>query len=126
MAPCRIEDAESRRQVEHLCVAGYVSMGDGMESAAMGPFAPAQSSQIARPGQHLVGRPPSEGEQQDPIRRDSPVEEARHTRDQCPGLARACPCHDHQGRLTMGRDRQLSFVETLIPGQLGIEHMFVA
>ena len=47
--PCRIEDAECRRQVEHLRVAGHVSMGDGVEGAALGPFAPAETHQIASP-----------------------------------------------------------------------------
>ena len=114
--PRRVQDAESCGQTEHLRVAGHVSMGDGVEGAALGPFASAQTHQITSPGQHLVRRPPGEREEQDPIRRDSSVEEARHTRGQCPGLARSCSCHDDEGRLAMGRDRQLGLVEPLIPG----------
>jgi hypothetical protein len=56
-----------------------MSMGDGMEGAALGPLAYPQAHQIASPRQHLVGRPSGEREEQDPIRRDSPIEEARQT-----------------------------------------------
>ena len=41
--PYRVQDAESRRQVEHLGVAGHVPMGDGVEGAALRPFASAQT-----------------------------------------------------------------------------------
>jgi hypothetical protein len=92
------------------------------EGAALGPFAAAQTHQIASPGRHLVGRPPGEREEQDPIWCDPSIEEAGHARSQGPALARARP--SHQRGLTMGRDRQLGFVESLVPGQLRYEHMF--
>ena len=100
-------------------------MSDGVEGAALWALASAQTHQITSTSQHLISGSSGEGEEQNPIRSDSPVEEARHTRCQRPGLARTCARHDHQRGLTVGRHRQLCFVESLVPGQMRSEHMFV-
>ena len=119
-----IEQGESRRQPERLREARDELMGDGVERAAAEPSsALAAAAQRSCSGEHVVGRPPREGQQQDPLRRHAALEQSRH-----PGGQRACLSgpgagHDHERSVPVNDGGELGFVEVGIP-RPGIEHLF--
>ncbi len=117
------DDAEPAGQAKSFGVRGHVTVGHGVESAAPRPAVPLPRHQVGGPGEHLVGGPPREGEQQDPFGSCSSIDERSHPGHQCPCLARPRPGHDHQGAVTVVGHGQLGVVEALVPSGRG-EHMF--
>ena len=111
----RIEHSESLRKIEDGCVCGDMPVGDGMEGATSRSAIPPGAHQVEGPGQHLVGRTAGEGEEEDAVGRHASIEQARHARDERPGLAGPRPCDHHERPLAVSGDRQLRVVEPVIP-----------
>ena len=59
------------------------------------------TAQGSSPGEHVVGSPPREGQEQDPLGRQAPLEQAGHPRRQRASLAGAGAGHDHERVVTM-------------------------
>ncbi len=92
-----VDDAEPLGQPESLGIGGDIAVSHGVERAAAGSLVAAQSGQRRGPGQHLVGRPPGEGQKQDAFGCYPPLEQAGDPRGESPGLAGPCSSHHHQG-----------------------------
>ena len=123
--PGRVEQAEALGQAEHLRVGGDVAMGDRVEGPSLGTLVSAGPDKVTSPSEHVVRSAAGEGEKQDPIRWHPAIEETGQPGRQGPGLARARTCDDEEGGISVRRNRELGFVQSLIPGGLVSEHMFV-
>ena len=111
-----VENRDRRRQTECLGVAGDHLVGDRVEGAALQP--PSRVGPGAhgrRPGHHVVGGAAGERQQQDPFRRDPPIDQTRHPRRQGPGLAGTRAGQDHQRSIAVRGRRQLGVVQAEIP-----------
>ncbi len=121
----RVENRVTRRQPEGLGVGGDHLVGDSMEGATPETAGTvALAAQRSRSGQHVVGRPPREGQQKDPFGRHPPLEHARHSGCQSPRLSCPCSCQYHKRAVAVGDRRQLCIVEPGVPGRC--EHVFEA
>lgn len=111
----RIEHSESLGKIEDRRVCGDMPVGDGVEGATARSAIPPGADQVEGPGQHLVGGPAGEGEEEDALGRYTPIEQARQARDERPGLAGPGSRDHHERPLAMRRDRQLRVVEPVVP-----------
>ena len=69
------------------------------------------ADQLLGAPQHLLGRAPGEGQQQDGLRGHPPFDQARDPIDQRAGLARPRPSHHQQRAVAMGNRFKLRRVE---------------
>ena len=118
-----VKYSERLREIEDFGVRRYVPVGDGMKGPASRTVLPLHANQPSGAGKHVAGGPARVGQQQNAIRRDSPVQQARHPGGQRPGLARARAGDDHKGCVSVHGDGKLFVVKPLVP--TGGEHMFV-
>ena len=72
----RVEDAETLREAESLCVCRNVAVSHGVERPTSWSLRACQSGQGRRPGQHLICCPSRESQQKDALRRCPALEQA--------------------------------------------------
>ena len=75
------------------------------------PAPPAIADQLLDPPQHLLRRPPREGQQQNRAGRHATLDQPRHPINQRARLARACARHHQQRALAMGHRGELGRVQ---------------
>ena len=116
-----VQNGEGVGKAQQLGVAAQDGVGKGVKGAAGDPVAAAAQERL-NPLQHLFGRPPGKGQQQDGGRVNPLLNHARHPEHQGAGLAAARPGQDQQrppvgdGRLVLGGVEFLLVVDQEAPG----------
>ena len=116
-----VQNGEGVGKAQQLGVAAQDGVGKGVKGAAGDPVAAAAQERLD-PLQHLFGRPPGKGQQQDGGRVNALLNHARHPEHQGAGLAAARPGQDQQralmadGRLVLGGVEFLLVVDQEAPG----------
>ena len=106
----RVDDREVGRQRERLRVGPDQPVRDGVKGAPGDPVGGRRVRRVG-PGQHVVGGPAGEGQQQDPAGLSALVTQPGGPRHQRPGLPGARPGQDQQRPAGVGRRRPLLVVE---------------
>ncbi len=88
-------------------------VGEGVKGSSGDLVAAAVDQQTGAP-QHLLRRPPGEGQQQDGTGINADIDEMRHAIDQGPGLACAGPGDDQQRSFDRGGRLVLSIVKLFV------------
>jgi hypothetical protein len=102
-----VNNCEAVAQSQSLTVGSQQRVRDRMKRASPDPSRDGLADDLACTSQHLAGCTAGEGQQQNPLRRGTSLDQCRHAGRQCLGLAGAGP-GDHQqrpgkmfGRLTL-------------------------
>ena len=109
------------RQSQHFGVPRNQLVRNGMEGAALQAARRLLPGAHGRgPAEHVVSGTTGEGEQQDPLGRDTTIDQVRHPRRQRPGLSGAGARQDDQRRVAVGGRRQLGVIQPGVP--TSVEH----
>jgi hypothetical protein len=115
-----VEHGEVRSEAEGSAVEAKQPVRRRVEGSAPDPAEPAVAGQPFRPREHLARGSTGEGEQQDSLGRDAPIDQARHAARKRPRLART-GAGDDQQRAAVVLDRVALL---LVQAFKGVEHAF--
>ena len=111
-----VEHAETAGQSEAGAVLAQQPVGDGVKSARVDPAAHLGTDQVSEAPDQLVGGPPAESDEQDPIWRYAGFDDPGQAGHEGPGLAGARSGHDEQGRAIVLHRGQLRRIQPSIVG----------
>jgi len=110
-----VHDGESVWQPHGPAVDPQQAVGDGVKRPAPHPARNLQPGHVIGPRDHLRGRPPGEGQQQDALGRDASVQQLSNSRGQGAGFARARAGDNQQRPIPVSRRLTLLIVQTFKP-----------